>query len=88
MSKPSSDRAIHISEIKLVDVVKGDIGYRQGRILTIVEASMPEGSQLKATKDLIREEFGRLLAEVIRKIPWKISMGQVKNNFDKEFVVK
>lgn len=43
-------------------------GYLMGRILTTIDASMPESKQTDALKDLIRQEINAIDTEVWRDI--------------------
>lgn len=57
------------SATKLADMkvnyyrIEGDIQYLTGRILTVIDASFPDGKQQKAVKDLIKSEFRNLLGQ-------------------------
>lgn len=47
-----------------VDVIQDQLKFLQGRVLTIVEATLPDGKQKKATKDLVNKEFSDQLSYV------------------------
>lgn len=49
---------------KVVDEVK----FLQGKVLTIIEASLPEGNQLKSVKSLINQAFNNQLSLLNLKI--------------------
>ncbi len=39
------------------DAVKTQVGFLQGKVLTVLEAILPEGRQFKAAKDLVNNAF-------------------------------
>ena len=46
-------------------ILLGEVGveireYHMGRILTLIDTALPESTQSKALKDLIRQEIGQL----------------------------
>ena len=54
-------------EIKLgSEAIQYQLQYLQGRVLTIIEASLPQSSQLKAVKDLINQAFSEQLSYVLK----------------------
>lgn len=44
--------------------IESHLRQLQGRILTIIDASYPDGIQRKAVKDLINVQFSRKMSEV------------------------
>ena len=43
------------------DIVEHNLRNLQGQVLTILEAVLPKGSQLDATKDLVKDKFNNKL---------------------------
>ena len=49
-----------------------------GKILTVIDAAIPEGNQNKSIKDIIRLEFSRLSKGIWEHFDWYIRNGKVK----------
>ncbi len=47
-----------------VDAVQSQVKFLQGKVLTIIDASYPEGEQKKAVKDLVNKAFGDQLTYI------------------------
>jgi len=47
-----------VSSLKLsYSAIETQIKFLQGKVLTVIDASFPQGNQLKAVKDLVNEKF-------------------------------
>ena len=55
--KQSLPKSQNVKKLEYVEVV-GELNYLKGRVLTIIDSSITDNRQNKATKDLIHSEFG------------------------------
>lgn len=74
------------AQINYRDVLQA-VKFLQGKVLTIMEASLPEGSQLKSVKSLINQEFSNLLDSLLScllnpKTSVPVGLTSEGNNFE------
>jgi hypothetical protein len=92
MTKESSPAKDFAPSKLSFDDIRSQIGFLQGKVLTTLEAAMPQGRQLEATKELIKSAFNQQLdwisALCYKELPVKCCDEIRSMGIDPEQVVK
>ena len=62
--------------------IETQIKFLQGKVLTVIDASFPQGNQLKAVKDLVNEKFREQLNWISELCYSRLSGLKVKSALD------